>query len=606
MIRSCLSLSVVCVLLAGAPAWADAFDRAMVFSVNPVGNGAAVGASRKGGEFVRYDELLFQRLSEAGSRSARVLSSWREVEAEKGKWDWSSLDREIDLCTKYRIEPVVLICNIPAWVSPTGKNAHNHPPKEEHAADFTTFITRMAERYRGRARYYEFWNEQNGCSWINEGCDNARMAHTYLPWLQRCYKAVKTVDPAAQVAIGGLDDVEGHAPVFVEECYQLRRDKYGNEKFWDAIAEHPYNKRPTDTIDELLRKLDAIRAVAAKYGDSGVPIWITEYGWNTGDMGLDVQQRGTAEFLKIFSRPDQKDVLIAQQLAIADFEPVHLGYGLCDLNLRPRPAFQAFQELARPGTPRPIFLRFVLQPDGAPAISGLIASATEKEDPPSLVEVFDEQGKRLSSKKGDPNILNVVLSGLPQETPLLAVVSSIADEKPGIPVARIPFIVPKGLIANGGFESLFRAGIPWAWAVTGPSICRDGGAIDKHYCHSGDQALLLAQLPNSPKRAFDDQVEAPIRAAKGESFRVRWFARYSGPENQDAAVIMTASLLDPDGERGARPAGKPIAKEWTQVVLELTAPCDSPILCLHLVSSNLSKERWLVAIDDVSVEPILR
>ncbi len=107
MTRSYLSLSVVCVLLAGAPAWADAFDRPMVFSVNPVGNGAAVGASRKGSDFVRYDELLFQKLSEAGSRSARVLSSWREIEAEKGKWDWSSLDREIDLCTKYHIEPVV-------------------------------------------------------------------------------------------------------------------------------------------------------------------------------------------------------------------------------------------------------------------------------------------------------------------------------------------------------------------------------------------------------------------------------------------------------------------------------------------------------------------
>ena len=606
MIRPGSFFVLGCIFFASAYAWADPPARPLIYSVNPAGNGDFVGAPHKGSSFVRYKELLFQRISEAGSRSARVLASWREVEAEKGKWDWSNLDDEINLCTRYHIEPVVLICNIPAWVSPTGKSAHDHPPREEHAADFTTFITRMAERYKGRAQYYEFWNEQNGCSWINDGCDNARMAHTYLPWLQRCYQAIKAVDPAAQVAIGGLDDADGHAPIFVEQCYQLRRDKYGKEKFWDAIADHPYSKRPTDTTEELVRKLDAIRAVAARFGDAGIPIWITEYGWNAGEMGIDVQQRGTAEFLKAFSRPDQKDLLIAQQLAVADFEPVHLGYGLCDLNLRPRPAFQTFQELARPGIPRPFSLRFVLQPDGVPVISGLIASASEKEDPPSVVEVFSEDGKRLISKKGDSNMLSVDLPGLPHETPLLAAVSSIVGDKPDVPVARVPFIVPRGLIPNGGFEGLFRAGIPWAWAVTGPSICRDGGALGKEYCHGGDHALLLAQLPSSPRRAFDDQVEAPVRAAQGDSFRVRWFARYFGPENQAATVMISAALLDPDAERDTRPAGKPIGKDWTEISLDLTAPCDSPILCLHLVSSTLPKDRWLVAIDDVSVEPLRR
>ncbi|HPD32142.1 MAG TPA: cellulase family glycosylhydrolase [Phycisphaerae bacterium] len=604
MTRSCLFLSAAGVLLASASAWAETIDRPLIFSINPVGNREAVGAPRQGSDFVRYDELLFQRISEAGSRSARVLASWREVEAEKGKWDWSSLDREIELCAKYHIEPVVLICNIPAWVSPTGKSAHNHPPKEEHAADFTAFITRMAERYKNRAKYYEFWNEQNGCSWINEGCDNARMAHTYLPWLQRCFKAIKAVDPVAQVAIGGLDDADGHAPIFVEQCYQLRRDKYDNAKLWDAIAEHPYAKRPTETTDELIHKLDAIRAVAARYGDAGVPIWITEYGWNVAEMGIEVQQHGTAEFLKAFSRSDQKDVLIAQQLAIADFEPVHLGFGLCDLNLRPRPAFQTFQELARPGTPRPVTLRFVLQPDGVPVINGLIASASEQEDPPSLIEVFNEEGKRVISEKGDPNILSVALPGLPPDTPLLAVISSIVGEKQGIPIARVPFIAPKGLIPNGGFESLFRAGIPWAWTVTGPSICRDGGALGKEYCHGGGHALLLAQLPSSSKRAFDDRIEVPVRAAKGGRIRVRWFARYFGPQDQAVAVMMTASLFDPDEERGGRSPGKPIGKEWTEVVLDLSAPCDGPILCLHLASSRLPKDRWLVAVDDVSVEPL--
>jgi hypothetical protein len=604
MDRACSICVVLCVLVAGADSLAKPPDRPLIFSVNPVGNGPAVGANHKGSDFVRYDELLFQRISEAGSRSARVLASWREVEAEKGKWDWSNLDREIGLCAKYRVEPVVLICNIPAWVSPTGKPAHDHPPKDENAADFSTFITKMAERCKGKAKYYEFWNEQNGCSWINEGCDNAQMAHTYLPWLQRTYKAIKAVDPTAQVAIGGLDDVDGYAPIFVEQCYKLRAEQYKDEKFWDAIAEHPYDKRAVDPATAMTAKLDAIRAIARKHGDTAVSIWITEYGWNVQESGLDAQTRGTEAFLESFGRPDQKDLLIAQQLAIADFEPVHAGYGLCDLNLRPRPAFQAFQRQARPATPFPLSLEFGVQADGTPVVKGALVSLTQEQDPPVLVEVLDEQGKRLLSEKTDPHVVSVVVKNAPQEDPLLAVISELNGDKPGTAISRLPIIAPKGLLPNPGFESLFRAGIPWAWTITGSSICRDGGGLGKQYCHGGEHSLILAQLDSSPRRLFDDQIDVPVRVAQGARLQVRWSARYFAPDNKQAFVLMSASLRMPEGDESPRPSGKPIGQHWTEQTADCTAPCDSPVLRLHVVSENLAKGQWLVAIDDISVTPL--
>lgn len=606
MNRLYLACGLMCTLASSPALAADSPDRPMIFSINPVGNGAAVGAHRKGSDFVRYDELLFQRVSEAGSRSARVLASWREVEAERGKWDWSSLDREIELCRKYRIEPVVLICNIPAWVSPTGKPAHDHPPKETNATDFTTFITRMAERYKGRAKYYEFWNEQNGCSWMNKGCDNAQMAHTYLPWLQRTYKAIKAVDPAAQVAIGGLDDVDGHAPIFVEQCYKLRKEQYRGEKFWDAIADHPYDKRAFDPAAAMIGKLDAIRAVARKHGDTTVSLWITEYGWNVQESGLDAQTRGTEAFLEAFSRPDQKDLLIAQQLAIADFEPVHAGYGLCDLNLRPRPAYQEFQRQARPTTPCPLSLMFAIDSGGFPVINGVLVSLNLDEDPPVLVEVLDEQDKRLVSEKTDPRLINVSVKNAPADTPLLAVISELDGDKPDTTICRLPIMASQGILPNPGFESLFRAGIPWAWTVTGSSICRDGGGLDKKYCRSGGHSLILAQLESSSRRLFDDQIDIPVRASRGDRMQVRWHARYFGPEDKQALVLMSASLRMPEGDESLRPSGKPVGQEWTELAMDCTAPCDSPFLRLHLVSENLAKGQWLVAIDDVAVSPLTR
>jgi len=55
----------------------------------------------------------------------------------------------------------------------------------------------------------EFWNEQNGCSWINPGCSNGNMASTYAPWLCRWYKAMKAVNASFVLSVGGLDYNKG-------------------------------------------------------------------------------------------------------------------------------------------------------------------------------------------------------------------------------------------------------------------------------------------------------------------------------------------------------------------------------------------------------------
>ena len=587
----------------------EGYDRPLIFSVNPVGNGDFIGAPHRGSDFVRYDELVFQRCSEIGSRSARVLASWREVEAVKGQWDWSGLDREIRLCEKYDIEPVVLICNIPAWVSPTGKTAHDHPPKEEYAADFTNFITEMAQRYKGRARHYEFWNEQNGCSWINEGCKNAQMAHTYLPWLRRCYRAIKAVDPDAQVAIGGLDDVDGHAPLFVEQCYKLRKEEYDNEKFWDAIAEHPYNKRAEDTAEIAIAKLDAIRAVAAKYGDQGIPLWITEYGWNTNEMEQTAQTQGTIGFLMAFMEEDQKDLLIAQQLAMVDFEPVHRGWGLCDLNLRPQPAFSQFQFLARPDAPQTKSLRWRPDKDGTLLLTGsLVRRSSPGAKTSAQVQMVNEQGQVLATKPIDRTNFSIKVDDLPRDTPLLAVFSHELGGKRQAPFARLPVIVPTGVVPNGGFESPFRAGIAWGWSPVGESICRDGATVSPKHRHGGQHSQMLILFDNSKLGRFDDLLQIPVAAAKGQRFQASCQAKYlrhGGKEKvRQPFILVSIELIDPARQQDPTSGTLIADKGWTEVSAELTAPCDAPTLVVRPRSSQLeSKGAWLLCIDDVSLEP---
>lgn len=585
---------------------ATEFNRWMVFSVNPVGNGDFIGAGHTGSPFTDYEELLFQRCSELGSRSARILASWRDVERTRGQWDWSVLDNAMRLCAKYEIEPVVLICNIPAWVSPTGEATHRHPPKEEYADAFTEFITKMAQRCKGKAKYYEFWNEQNGCSWISDGCRNADMAHTYLPWLKRTYDAIKAVDPGAMVAIGGLDDADGHAPIWLERAYSLRAKDHDNRKMWDAIATHPYVKGEIEAqMKEMADKLDALRKIAARHGDEGIALWITEYGWNGQEHDEHSRAVATKSALRRLLGSDQEDVKIAQQLCVADIEPVHHGFGLCDLNLRPTDAAAEFVRMARAQTTQPIEMGYRIDPDGVLRVFGKLLAGGDPANQPTYLEVIDEEGKVHGRAPIRPMPFDAKFSNLPTDTPLLVTMSSEVNGERDMPVARLPVMLPKTRLANGDFETLFRAGVPWGWRNVGQALVRDPGMVSPHFRHSGKQSLMFILFDNAEVHEFDDRVEVPIPAKRGERFNVRWFARYIGPkEASEAAIVMSAQLIDPESSFPGRVSGRMVNKEWTDISMVVTAPCDAPVLTLHTVSERLGEERWLICIDDVTVTPL--
>ncbi len=609
-VRGMLIVSVGLAAACDAPA--SHFDRPMIFSVNPVGNGDFVGAPHRGSDFIRYDALIWQRLAEAGGRSARVLASWREIESQPGQWNWSSLDREIDLCERYGVVPVVLMVNVPGWVSPTGEPTHEYPPREENADDFHAFITKLAGRYKGRAKHYEFWNEPNGFGWhvdIVDGKHRYARGDEYLPWLHRAYRAIKAVDPDAQVALGGLDDVEGNAPNFLERCYQLRDERFAGEKCWDAIADHPSNKRPDQSADTAVEKLDAIRAVAARHGDRGIPLWITEYGWNAAETGLQVQAEGTRQFLRRFARHDQADVLIAQQLCVADFELAHLGFGLCDLNLRPRPAFYEFQKLARPDLPQCRDLRYRVHANGDAEVSGTLSAFRESPSRRVHFEIVNEHHDVLHNARISALAFSIRVPDLPRDQPLLA---RIRCDRPGEsvehPIAHLPLLLPsEGPLPNGGFESLFRSGVPWGWAPRGQAICRDGGTLTPEHVHTGSHALVLILLNEAKPHAFDDRVTIPVAVAKNQRVEIKLSARLFCDSENPGDVGLRPRLVDPEGTSAHRGILLPVQSDWREFGVTLTAPCDAPLLAIDVHSPPLPESKQspiLLAIDDVTVSAL--
>ncbi|MDH7601315.1 MAG: fibronectin type III domain-containing protein [Armatimonadota bacterium] len=322
-------------------------NRPLIFGMNPVpmewwGYDAAV-----------WNPLEFAKMAEAGCTSARIGVNWDQIEPVKGQRDWSSVDAWVNYCLDNNIEPVILINSTPSWALPDNIDPNvpspnaRYPAGEDHIEDFNNWCFDLARRFRGRARYYEFWNEANGYGWYTpwdpDPTKRFGRADLYTPWLIRCYKAVKLADPTAMVSTTGIDDGgDGHAADFLRLMYQ-----YGAKGYFDAVADHPY---PANGGPFQSWKLDNIRSVLDANGDAHVKVWITEFGYSMDPAKYATYQQYMTDYFNTLTQDKYDYVRIATWHTAADF-PWEEGYGLMKKDLSPKPPYTTFKNYPKPSRP---------------------------------------------------------------------------------------------------------------------------------------------------------------------------------------------------------------------------------------------------------------
>jgi hypothetical protein len=119
-----------------------------------------------------------------------------------GVFDWSSLDRRMELIRSTGGTPVITLCCAPDWMKggrpgQTDWTRLEAAPSPEHYADFAALAAAVARRYRD-VRHFQVWNELKGF-W------NQRLQRwnyeAYTTLYNAVYAAVKAVDPG--IAVGG-------------------------------------------------------------------------------------------------------------------------------------------------------------------------------------------------------------------------------------------------------------------------------------------------------------------------------------------------------------------------------------------------------------------
>jgi polysaccharide biosynthesis protein PslG len=304
------------------------------------------------------------RLSRRELRSWRTTLAWRDVEARRGRYDWSGFDNLVGRLATRRIRLIFTLAGCPEWAC--HRNGHGPPRTAAARSSWTAFVSAAVLRYGNNGsywrkhpwvpyrpvRHWQVMNEINGRDqWPRPS------AAAYAALLRPTAAAIRAADPGAQVILGGLGE---KMTVWLRSYLAGLYRQPGFAASVDVVAVEGYSPNPRD----IVRILGTTRRIMRASGDLATPVWITEMSWATGggrhafvtsgrsqakklhlayDMLLACRSRWNLQRVYWFPYRDPRNV------SAADYWGYHNG--LVTAGGRPKPALHTFVRYLRKRLP---------------------------------------------------------------------------------------------------------------------------------------------------------------------------------------------------------------------------------------------------------------
>jgi hypothetical protein len=188
-------------------------------------------------------------------------TSWTSLEPQQGVWNWQPLDIWVAAAEQHGVPDILLtLGQTPTWASTNpddvnyvGAGAPAPPTDNQYWRDY---ITAIAQRYKGRIRYYEIWNEPNDPTYYTGTV--AELAELTA----EAYSIIKSVDPGNIVL-----SPAAYAPGYLNQLLEA-----GIAQNVDMIAYHFYETPPEATATDIAN----VNLVMAANGVSAIPLWASE------------------------------------------------------------------------------------------------------------------------------------------------------------------------------------------------------------------------------------------------------------------------------------------------------------------------------------------
>jgi hypothetical protein len=263
------------------------------------------------------------------------------------RWYLDRANLLVDAARERGLKVLVTAWRTPGWAN----NGAGELAPPANPADFGSFMTWLAGRFRGRVAAYEIWNEPDSRDFFTGTVGQ------YVALVRAAYPGVKAGDPAAQVVLGG--------PINNNTDWLRSVYRAGAGGSFDVVATHPYMgpaNLPPEAPDlrgdniYLLTHVAAVHELMVANGDGAKPIWFTELGWsshaNSGgeanwDRGVTLQQQAdyTVRAIELVrSRfPYVKNMILYNERNRATGDVQLDNYGILWRDLSDKPVYAALR-----------------------------------------------------------------------------------------------------------------------------------------------------------------------------------------------------------------------------------------------------------------------
>ena len=274
-----------------------------------------------------------------GATTARFNITWWAVEPRMDEWStywWERYGRLYNAYIANGIRPILSVAGTPVWARlPIHQLCGNqrgceYPPAEYMDGQWQEFVAEVAKRFP-QAAAIEIWNEPNLKGFYKPNPNPWRYAQLVV----RAYDAIKAANPTMQVLGGALAPYQGDDVTrwsmkrFLDTMYAASPSV---KNHMDGISFHTVWQELDYGAESVYAKFfQDVRTTSAKYGDAGIPLWITETGLTTnGDLAYTQFEQAVGllmQYRKLMQMPDVKAMVIHTLADRVELPPTDFNYG---------------------------------------------------------------------------------------------------------------------------------------------------------------------------------------------------------------------------------------------------------------------------------------
>jgi hypothetical protein len=217
------------------------------------------------------DQLQKGRIGTLRVWDAKV--GWPHIEPQPGVWAFEKLDRFVMWAEREGVDVIYTLGLTSRWASSRPNEPSGYEPgfaaEPMSMNDWRVYVRKVAERYKGRIKYYEVWNEPSVKHYYTGSVELlTQMASVARDEIKRADSDAKIIGPNV-VGRGG----------HMRYLDQLLSAGYG--KYVDIFGHHFYVGQ--DEPEAMAVTISEVRSVMKKHGLDHLPLWNTETGWWIGN-----------------------------------------------------------------------------------------------------------------------------------------------------------------------------------------------------------------------------------------------------------------------------------------------------------------------------------